>query len=171
MEQARIALDEMVKLLNAERALLFLTDNLGKLEFTVGRGQNKREITEPRNFSRSTVDKVASSRTTVIVTGTGESELSRSTESIIAHDLRSIIASPMVVRDRLIGVLYLDNRVAKNMFTSRDAGILGVMACFIAIAKENARAVAIPIAPAPPVITALVPFSLPGILNSYFISY
>ena len=143
IEQARIALDEMVKLLNAERAFLFLTDHEGKLEFRVGRGQNKRDITKPHHYSQSTVRKVVDSRTTVVVTGSGDGTIADSSQSIVAHDLRSIIASPMVVRDRLIGVLYLDSRVAKNMFTSRDAGILGIMACFIAIAKENARAVAI----------------------------
>ena len=142
MEQARIALDEVVKLLNAERALLFLANKKGELEFLVGRGQDKEDILKPDDYSRSTVAKVGSSRKTTLFTGAGDEEVQAS-DSVITHDLRSVMGAPLVVRDRLIGVLYLDNRSARNMFMARDAGILGAMACFMAIARENSRAVAI----------------------------
>lgn len=138
--QAEVALDETIRLMNAERGLLFLADREGNLEFRAGRDQHRQELSKPDDYSTSVVKQVARSNTTVVVTGTGRGPVSAS-DSIITYDLRSVMASPLMLHDRLLGVVYFDNRTAKGVFTEKDGEVLSIIASFIAISQETARSV------------------------------
>ncbi|HET6345246.1 MAG TPA: GAF domain-containing SpoIIE family protein phosphatase, partial [Myxococcota bacterium] len=61
-------------------------------------------------------------------------------KSVVAYGLRSVMAAPLLLRDNLIGVIYLDNRLAKGVFTEADVDILVSIGNHIAIAFETARA-------------------------------
>jgi serine phosphatase RsbU (regulator of sigma subunit) len=50
------------------------------------------------------------------------------------------MAAPLIHRDQVIGVVYLDSRMAKGLFTEDDLGILQALANHVAIALETARA-------------------------------
>jgi diguanylate cyclase (GGDEF)-like protein len=73
------------------------------------------------------------------MTGTEEGAALGS-QSVVLHGLRSIMIAPLLLDDRLLGVVYLDSTVAKGIFTSHDAGILIALANHIAVALETARA-------------------------------
>ncbi|MGZ3709209.1 MAG: PP2C family protein-serine/threonine phosphatase, partial [Bdellovibrionota bacterium] len=60
--------------------------------------------------------------------------------SAVAHGLRSIMAAPLMLRERFLGVIYLDSRVARGIFTEEDVAILRALGNYIAIAMESARA-------------------------------
>ncbi|MBT6431966.1 MAG: response regulator [Deltaproteobacteria bacterium] len=139
-EQAEVALDETIRLMNAERGLLFLTNKDGDLAFHVGRDQAQQEIVKPTDYSTSVVKQVARSNTTIVVTGTGRGPVAAS-DSIITYDLRSVMAAPLMLHDRLLGVVYFDNRTAKGVFTEKDGEVLSIIASFIAISQETARSV------------------------------
>jgi serine phosphatase RsbU (regulator of sigma subunit) len=139
-EQAQKTLDEIVRLLSAERAFLFLCKaDSEELELQLGRDAKERDLPAATGYSRTVVSKVAQSRQHIVVTGTEEGALLGS-ESAVAHELRSIIAAPLLLRDKLMGVVYLDNRLVKGLFTDGDAEILRAIANHIAIAVETARA-------------------------------
>ncbi|MFP3589830.1 GAF domain-containing protein, partial [Paraburkholderia sp. SIMBA_055] len=40
-----------------------------------------------------------------------------SDEYVMRHDCRSILCLPLIKRSRMIGVLYLENNLASNVFT------------------------------------------------------
>jgi len=139
-EQARAALDEIVRLLGAERAFLFLCQGeVQDLELQVGRDAKGCDLPGATGYSKTVVNKVAQTRQPLVVTGTEEGALLGS-ESAVANELRSIIAAPLMLREKLIGVVYLDNRLVKGLFTSDDVDILLAIANHIAIAVETARA-------------------------------
>jgi diguanylate cyclase (GGDEF)-like protein len=50
------------------------------------------------------------------------------------------MAAPLRLEDRMLGVVYLDSRVAQGIFTDEDAGILMAITNHVAIALETARA-------------------------------
>ena len=58
----------------------------------------------------------------------------------MVHGLRSIIVAPLQLKGRLLGVVYLDNRVAKGVFTHGDVDILAAITHLIAASLETARA-------------------------------
>jgi diguanylate cyclase (GGDEF)-like protein len=50
------------------------------------------------------------------------------------------MVAPLRLEDRLLGVVYLDSRVAKGIFTADDAGILVALTNHVATSLETARA-------------------------------
>lgn len=138
-ELARLALDETVRILNAERALLFLTnENSGLVRPHLGRDAAGNDLKELTGYSSTVVDRVVATREPIVLTGTEEGAALGS-ESAVVHGLRSILVAPLQIEDRLLGVVYLDSRLAKGIFTRDDVEILSAITSNVAFALETAR--------------------------------
>jgi len=139
VELTRVALDEVIRLLGAERAYLFLADDDGRLQPRQGRDAAGADLTTLTGYGSTLVERVRAGRETLVVTGTEEG-LALGSQSVLAHGLRSIMVAPLLLDGRLLGVVYLDSRVAKGMFTEADAGVLAALTTHVATALETARA-------------------------------
>lgn len=140
-QQAIVALDEMARLLGAERAFLFtLEGDPPTLRQMAARDASRQDLTGLSTYSSRVVNEVWSTGQAVVVSGSEEAELLGSVSAVV-HDLRSILAAPLMVRDDMVGVVYLDTRVARGVFTRQDVEILTAVANHIAIAMETSRAV------------------------------
>ncbi|MCD5349561.1 diguanylate cyclase [Kineosporia mesophila] len=142
---ARIALDETIKLLSADRAYLFLVPDdeeeaslSGGLAKYLGRDADGRDVPELTGYSTTLVDRVRQTGQAQVFTGTEEGAV-LGTKSVVAHGLRSVLAAPMKVDGRMTGVVYLDSQVAKGIFTSGDVEILSALTNHIATSMETAR--------------------------------
>jgi diguanylate cyclase (GGDEF)-like protein len=147
-ELARIALDETIRILHAERAFLFLTDEDGTGDHLVqhlGRDAAGQDLTTLTGYSVSLVERVRTTREPIVVTGTEEGA-ALGAESAVLHGLRSIMVAPLHLDNRLLGVVYLDSQVAKGIFTADDAGVLTALTNHIATALETARAAQLEVA-------------------------
>lgn len=139
-DQARGVLDEIVRILGAERAFLFLSADDGKnLTFTAGRDQNRRDLPDAGLISRTALDHALTHRAPLVI-NTGDGTAVSAAESVVAHGLRSLIVAPILYHARLIGVIYADSRVASGLFAQEDLGILNALANHIAVAMETSRA-------------------------------
>jgi diguanylate cyclase (GGDEF)-like protein len=141
---ARIALDEIIRILAADRAFLFLTaatlgTDDGRLHAYLGRDGSGNDIDTPTAYSATLVERVRATGEPLVVTGTEDApeELG---QSVLLHGLRSIMAAPITLDGRLTGVVYLDSRVAKGIFTPDDVGILSALTNHIATSFATARA-------------------------------
>jgi len=148
---AAIALDETIRILGAERAFLFLADGrpVGdghppQLVPGSGRDAEGNDLDQLVDYSASTVDRVRRSGIPVVITGTEDSTTLG--QSVFLHGLRSIMVAPVQLDGRLLGVVYLDSRVAKGIFTPDDAGVLTAITNHIAVALETARAAQLEVA-------------------------
>ncbi len=137
-DQARAVLDELVKVLGAERAFLFLEEG-EELKMKAGRDAAQSDLRELKGYSSTVVAKARADKRPLVVAGSEEGALLGS-ESAVAHDLRSIMAAPLLLKDRCLGVVYLDNRLARGVFTEDDTEILLAIASHLAIAVEMGRA-------------------------------
>jgi diguanylate cyclase (GGDEF)-like protein len=138
-ELARLALDETVRILNAERALLFLTDDTtGAIRPHIGRDATGSDLDALTGYSTTIVDRVVATREAMVLTGTEEGAALGS-ESAVTHGLRSILVAPLQIEDKLLGVVYLDSRLAKGIFTRDDVDILSAITANVAFALETAR--------------------------------
>jgi serine phosphatase RsbU (regulator of sigma subunit)/tetratricopeptide (TPR) repeat protein/predicted Ser/Thr protein kinase len=131
--QAKHALEAVARVLHAERAVFYRVDGDGTptLESATGHGAG--------TVSNTVVNHVVQSREPVVITG-DDAGNNLGSESILTFGLRSIMAAPITLRDRLLGVVYVDSRVAKAMFTDDDVQLLTGLANHIAIALDTARA-------------------------------
>ncbi len=145
-ELARVALDETLRILGAERAYLFLLDlERNVLVPHVGRDARGSDIEELTGYSSTLVDRVRHSGEPLVVTGSEEG-IALGAHSVQVHGLRSILVAPLEFDGHLRGVVYLDSRVAKGVFTGDDVDILKAITNHIAVSLETARAAQLEVA-------------------------
>jgi eukaryotic-like serine/threonine-protein kinase len=139
-EQARVALDESAQILGAERAYLFVIDEKsGRPAFQGGRTANHENLSEPTGYSRSIVDRAFDTGTAQVLS-TRDDARPVDSESVIAYDLRSVLATPLMASDQVFGVLYLDNRLARGIFTREHAELARAIGQHIVTAMQTAKA-------------------------------
>jgi diguanylate cyclase (GGDEF)-like protein len=139
-ELAWVALDQLIAQLGAERAFLFLADDDGQVTRpSAARNADGENLVDASDYASTVVERVRVERTALVVTGTDEGAAIGS-ESTVQHGLRSILAAPLMLEGRFLGVVYLDSRLAKGIFTTEDVEILAAISNHIAISIETARA-------------------------------
>ncbi|MEW6280257.1 MAG: ATP-binding protein [Candidatus Eremiobacterota bacterium] len=142
---ARVVLDRIVTILGAERAFLFVVGEHGQLNQVAGRDSRGADLEELTGYSRTLVERVRATGAPQVI-GAGEPGPDSGSASIMVHGLRSLMAVPLKVGERLLGIVYLDNRLARGMFTEEDVDILMALANQIAVGMETARAAQLEIA-------------------------
>ncbi len=110
-ELARLSLDHVTRLLGAERALLFLADDdTAELTMQVARDHEGNDIPRAEaRYSQSVVERARRTRAAVLVTADDES-VAAEAESAERYGLRSILACPLMIESRLLGVMVVDSR-------------------------------------------------------------
>ena len=133
-------MDAIIQLTEAERGFLMLLDDDGKLKVRVARNFDQ-ETLESGEFavSRTITREVVNSGKPVVTTNAQTDPRYAGQASIVAHALRSIMASPLRARGNIIGVVYVDNRIKTGIFSERDLEALDAFAAQAAVAIDNAR--------------------------------
>jgi sigma-B regulation protein RsbU (phosphoserine phosphatase) len=133
-------MDEVIAVMHAERGFVMLRDSDGSLSFRVARGMDCETINDPQfQVSRGVVARVAHEGEPVLTSDAQRDDRFSMRESVQALGLRSILCVPLVVRDRISGVVYVDNRMQAGIFEQPDLELLTSIASSAAIAIENAR--------------------------------
>ncbi len=133
-------MDAIIQLTGAERGFLMLFDESGELEVKAARNFNQ-ETLEKEEFaiSRSVIRTVAETGDQVVTTNATEDPRFAHQASVMMHSLRSIQCVPLRARGRIIGVVYVDNRIHTAVFEESDLKMLSAFATQAAVAIENAR--------------------------------
>ncbi len=139
-EVLRIVMDNIVRLTHAERGFLVLRNEQGQLATQVARNWEQESIKSAEaSTSRTIVQRVVDSGEPIITTNAQQDQRFSGQESIVALSLRSILCVPLKVKNDLIGVVYVDNRIRVGIFTDTERDLLVAFAHQAAVAIENAR--------------------------------
>jgi adenylate cyclase len=139
-EVLRIAMDTVIRMINAERGFLMLRDTDGEMIIRTARNWEQESINSQESAtSRTIISRVIESGESILTTDAQEDPRFGAQESIIAHNMRSILCVPLKVKNDLIGVIYADNRIRTGIFTESSRSVLSTFANQVAIAIENAR--------------------------------
>ncbi len=134
-------MDAIIQLTGAERGFLMLLEN-GELVVRVARNFDQETIDSGAlTVSRTVTNKVLESKQAIVTTNAQEDPRFADTHSIISNALMSIMASPLVRegdRDRIIGVMYVDSRIRKGLFSPDDLSLLDEFGEQAGIAIDNA---------------------------------
>lgn len=132
-------MDAIVKLTGAERGFLMLRDDDGGLTVKVARGIDQQTLTsEQFRFSRTITTQVLDSGQPIVTTNAAEDPRFSGQASIIAQALRSIMATPLLVRGNVIGVAYVDSKIATGLFNEDDLTAFDAFVSQAAMALDNA---------------------------------
>jgi phosphoserine phosphatase RsbU/P len=133
-------MDEVITAVHAERGFVMLYEAGSRLAFRVARGIDQRTIEDPSfQISRGVLAQVAAEGQPVLTSDAQRDDRFNMRQSIVTLGLRSILCVPLVVRDQVTGVIYVDNRLHAGIFTPADLELLVAIASSAAIAIENAR--------------------------------
>lgn len=133
-------MDSVIALMRAERGFVMLRDGNGELPVKAARGMDQADL-EDEDFavSQTIVNRVAKSGEPVLTTNAQEDPRFENQESVVAHNLRSIMCAPLKLKEEIIGVLFVDSRVHTGLFQDSDLNILSAFANQAAVAIDNAR--------------------------------
>ena len=133
-------IDEVIKALNAERGFIALWNEKSVLEFRSARGLNKSTIDQPEfEISRGVVKEVAKSGKGICISDAQSDVRFQKRPSVLHLHLRSILCVPLKLKENILGVIYIDNRMVTGIFTEKDLELLSAIASTAVIAIENAR--------------------------------
>jgi adenylate cyclase len=139
-EVLRIVMDTIVRLTGAERGFLMLKDENGHFDTRIARNWEQESLGSTEYaISRSVVNRVVTSGQPVLTTNASEDPRFGDKESIIIHNMRSIMCVPLKVKGDLTGVIYADNRFRSGIFSDSKLNLLATFADQAAIAIENAN--------------------------------
>lgn len=130
-----------LRLTCAERGFVFLGEDYASLHLRIGRTSDGALLQDDSTISRSIVRDAADSGLDYILGDATASGAALGRDSIIVHDLRSVIAIPLRRRGsgKLLGLLYLDSRLQSCNLSTVSREILSALAVETATLIENAR--------------------------------
>ncbi|HSS99641.1 MAG TPA: GAF domain-containing protein, partial [Terriglobales bacterium] len=100
-------IDAMMRATKAERGVLMgIDDDSGELKLLGARGVTGEKLAEEDAYSTTIVNQVIASRAPLLTNNAMFDNRITPGQSIIMRGLRAILCAPMLIQDRLVGVVY-----------------------------------------------------------------
>jgi len=129
-----------LKTLEAERGFIALVDeNTGELACELVRSETGSELSEKLEVSRTIVHKVLNEGVSIMTVNAQEDTQFEKAKSIREYNIRSAICAPLLFREEILGVVYLDNRGSVGSFSQDDQMFLIALCHQAGVALGNAR--------------------------------
>ena len=133
-----LIVDHVVEICRAMRGCVMLLegDEQPKLIYKVGRDARRAGISEADfKYSTTVAQRVLAERSPVVMTDTG-TELS---VSMVQMELQSIMCVPLVEKDQVLGLLYVDSRQQNREFAQSDLKLMESLTGHASVAIVNAK--------------------------------
>jgi phosphoserine phosphatase RsbU/P len=128
----QVVLDLSLDAVKASRGVVMTLESDGNLKTRAMRGEGLRISTSVRN-------RVAGRGESLLVRDASLDQSLAERHSIVAQQIRSILAVPLQTDEQVIGLIYLDSPFLIRDFTVEDLYLVTVMANLAAIRIEHAR--------------------------------
>jgi phosphoserine phosphatase RsbU/P len=147
-EVLRNMLEYALRLTKAERGFIYLKQPVGRgITLACGLDSNGTHLTEATKVSHSVVEDAMTTAAEFITGDAMEQSALAARASIMAHELRTVVAIPLRARSSagapndadVVGVLYLDSRLASRNLTGIGPEVLRALAGECAAVLESAR--------------------------------
>jgi diguanylate cyclase (GGDEF)-like protein len=133
-------IDLAIQVTGAERGFIMLyNEENEKLETVAVRKMGRGEIDREAKASSSLVLKCFQTGETIVIGDTSIDPNLLGNKSIVLQRIRSVALTPLRSQNNCLGVLYLDNRLAANVFNNRIQDNLKVFAALASVAIYNTR--------------------------------
>ena len=132
-------LDETFASIRAERGFVLLIDpNSDQLEIKASRWQNKEGLDHKVSISQNIIAHVLEKKESVLIADAmGDAKFGMA-DSVVLHNIRSAMCSPLRGRTRIVGIIHADT-TGVGEFTQEDLMLLDAIGNAAGIAVENAQ--------------------------------
>ena len=132
-------LETLLETIPAERAALLLVKERSEVIVAAHELAGKSESQQPIRISRSVVERVRRDGAAMLCVDISQDEVIRDAESLVAAQVRSLICVPLVVRERVTGLIYLDSNHPETMLDEGHLQLLTAIGSIVAVAIENVQ--------------------------------
>lgn len=133
-------MDAAIELTKSERGYLVILDESGRQIVRAARNRDRDSIQSMEYaYSSTVVSEVLKTGKSVLTSNAQTDERFSQKRSVVMYRLTSIMAAPLDIRGKTVGVLYVDNRVFAGQFTQQRLEVLEAFANQAAIAVHNAN--------------------------------
>ena len=134
----RAIMDSLMRAVPADRGFLMLVDEEAKhLTAKVVRSQTELQPAERISIPRVILLKAINDRVSILSSDAMADERLISSQSVMDFHIRSAMCIPMIYRDTVPGLIYLDTTTAAHVFTEEDLELVTDIAKHAAIALAN----------------------------------
>ncbi len=139
-EILQMVMKRAIELLQAERGFLMLLDEERKLQFKTAHNIAKESLTqEDFKISMTIANQVALNGKSIFASDAIHDERFAHQKSIVELNLRSIMCVPLKSKEKVTGIVYVDNSSQANVFVQSDLHLFELFASQAALAVENAQ--------------------------------
>jgi len=133
------AMDQLLQISGAERGMVILFDQKGEPLFETARNLEKEDIENPGfEVSRTIIDGVKVSGNPICLKNALDNASMQGSSSTIRLKILSVICLPLVKNNDTFGVIYLDNRLVRGMFSPQIFAMVKLFADFISLSAYHA---------------------------------
>jgi adenylate cyclase len=133
-------LDVIFEQLLVDRGFLVLFDDDGEPRLELFRARESEQGVAPEvPISRTILDMVVGQKVAVLTHDAQADDRFEAGQSIRIHQIRSAMCAPLWLRERVIGVIYVDSPLHVGSFSASDLDLLTALANYAAVAIERAR--------------------------------
>lgn len=134
--------DRSIRLVGAERGILFLKEADGSMGIRMARDAMGNELEGQIQYTTDAVNKVMSTGKPVFLKVGASDQVTDLSQSVVDLKLRAVMCVTLSVKNRNLGVIYVDSRATSRAFRPSDLKFFDALANAMAITLENARLVA-----------------------------
>ena len=139
-EVFRRVIAEVIEITRAERGFVILRQPDGSLHFSVAQDSDGNILTIPQQeISHTVIEEALKTGQTVLCQDAQCDGRFDAYNSVTNLQLKSILCVPLACKVQIEGVIYVENRVQKGVFTERDLELLAAIAANASTAIDNAR--------------------------------
>ncbi|MCQ3930348.1 MAG: hypothetical protein DPW16_07795 [Chloroflexi bacterium] len=121
----RNILDIIIKQTEADRGFILLISEDNRFYVPVAHNFDRIKLSENElSFSKTIATQVYKTKEPIIVTDAQRDFEYKDNTSTLVFGLRSILAIPLIIAEKVIGAIYLDNRVRAGLFSETDLEII-----------------------------------------------
>jgi len=131
-------IDSAFNFLMADRGVILLFDDHGQLRPRVTKTMANEDGSEI-GLSTTIINAVISEKKGVISSDAMMDSRFKSSKSIMMQGIRSSMAVPLMYRDDLLGMMYLDSKIATGAFSEKDLSIFTAISQQTGALLENIR--------------------------------
>lgn len=130
-------LKSIFEVVPVDRGAILLSQ--GENEFSSLYGRDREDENKPVHISRTVVDKVMAEGLAIVTNDIRTSETLSTAQSLVAAQIISLMCAPLIVFEKIVGVIYLDTSDPTVRFDEGHLQLLAGIAGIAAVSLENAR--------------------------------
>lgn len=132
-------LDLLFKIMGVDRAAILLVNNKTKAIEEKAVRYRSQVLEDEYFYSKSITNTVLETGNAILTSDAHVDERFQDCESIIYQGIHASVCVPLKPRDKVIGVLYVDNLSMSDVYSNEDVEFLSTLANQAAIAIDNAE--------------------------------